>query len=537
MAPIERLLRNLTGSTTEWAAEWSHEITTEWTLPGLTISRTQRLAVLVLAIAGVSGVVYLATSWWFQRGDGEEEERQVGPADRLRVGVRHLIRYMRPILSKKQPATPPPSVKKYGMTAFFASKKKTTVKQGYRRLDDEHIDGSSYDILLRWAPPKPEECSDVQQQQREAHLRLIRERLFAWPKEPEKAGEFHVLRVGTVRPNNHPTLKAKELRIQRLLSRLATRDKMNNRLRQGAAKDLQRVKGEALTPATNAEERARTMIYFDEGLQPLDSSQGEQIFENSKDEWINGQPQLFTSMERLHLIRLVLETPVEEGGCGIDLIQAQHEKWFSIRAHHTAHEPLERRSPSLRAPPIAAGARAMPCLTLSVPASLDARFLPVRTIRPIRCVASMRVLRADPVHDPNRTRLSRPKGQEGDEGPNGKERSADEAAVDSTGTMFGRMRASTVDAVKRTVHTLLQKLRNLDAQQAGTLIKAWHRAPLTFIPSQPLEEIRDYFGVEMALYFAFFEFFTKRLLIPGIIGIVPMGGWVYYGTMDNARVA
>ena len=67
----------------------------------------------------------------------------------------------------------------------------------------------------------------------------------------------------------------------------------------------------------------------------------------------------------------------------------------------------------------------------------------------------------------------------------------------------------------------------------GRLIRLWYRAPFLVIPRPPLNDIRDYCGVEIAIYFAFLNHVTSQMLIPGTIGILPMMGWVYYGDMDN----
>ena len=40
-------------------------------------------------------------------------------------------------------------------------------------------------------------------------------------------------------------------------------------------------------------------------------------------------------------------------------------------------------------------------------------------------------------------------------------------------------------------------------------------------------------STQVALYFAFLECLTRWLVVPSLCGLVPMVGWVYYGTMDN----
>ena len=47
--------------------------------------------------------------------------------------------------------------------------------------------------------------------------------------------------------------------------------------------------------------------------------------------------------------------------------------------------------------------------------------------------------------------------------------------------------------------------------------KVWTKAKWSFLA--PVEEIRDYFGSEVAFYFAWLNFFTKLLLLPGLAGL------------------
>jgi hypothetical protein len=71
------------------------------------------------------------------------------------------------------------------------------------------------------------------------------------------------------------------------------------------------------------------------------------------------------------------------------------------------------------------------------------------------------------------------------------------------------------------------------ALQQGTLIDKWFYMPLSALPDQPLKDIRDYLGVECALYFAFIQFLASWMLVLGLLGIVPALGWVWFDTMDN----
>jgi hypothetical protein len=45
--------------------------------------------------------------------------------------------------------------------------------------------------------------------------------------------------------------------------------------------------------------------------------------------------------------------------------------------------------------------------------------------------------------------------------------------------------------------------------------------------------VRDYFGVEIGLYFAFLQSLAEWMLHAGIVGLAPMGGFLLYGTLDN----
>jgi len=53
-----------------------------------------------------------------------------------------------------------------------------------------------------------------------------------------------------------------------------------------------------------------------------------------------------------------------------------------------------------------------------------------------------------------------------------------------------------------------------------------------FTSSQPLERIRDYYGEEVAMYFAFLGFYTDCLRVPALLGLVAYVYQIMYGT-DN----
>ena len=50
---------------------------------------------------------------------------------------------------------------------------------------------------------------------------------------------------------------------------------------------------------------------------------------------------------------------------------------------------------------------------------------------------------------------------------------------------------------------------------------------------QPIEEIRDYFGEQIALYFAFIQTYTRSLIWPTVIGVATMVGHVQNGVEGN----
>ncbi|CAF5073378.1 unnamed protein product, partial [Rotaria sp. Silwood1] len=50
--------------------------------------------------------------------------------------------------------------------------------------------------------------------------------------------------------------------------------------------------------------------------------------------------------------------------------------------------------------------------------------------------------------------------------------------------------------------------------------------PHTFFKRQPIEDIRQYFGVKIALYFCWISFYTKALCFPAFYGIII---WFYTG--------
>ena len=50
---------------------------------------------------------------------------------------------------------------------------------------------------------------------------------------------------------------------------------------------------------------------------------------------------------------------------------------------------------------------------------------------------------------------------------------------------------------------------------------------------QPLNEIRDYFGDEVAMYFAWLEVYTRALVVPSVLGVVTLCWQIHKGNVDQ----
>ncbi len=235
----------------------------------------------------------------------------------------------------------------------------------------------------------------------------------------------------------------KEDRVQRLLRKLATHDGMNKRVLGSAEK----------------------WGPFEPFLHAPD------------DEWIaDDAPELFTSMERVHLIKLLLEAGIDEGGCEIDLLDMENSEVMYLVPIHDGlrtrtSDYKDDEADDVQAPSASTGGAAQPALAASAPSPARMRLR----------LAGLTVIAE------NARRL----------------------------VELGKLRAS--------MPHLLE----------GTLIQKWYRDDFVLLPNQPLDDIRDYLGEEAALYFLFLQHLTSWQCIPGFIGLVPIAGWVYYGTMDN----
>ena len=65
-----------------------------------------------------------------------------------------------------------------------------------------------------------------------------------------------------------------------------------------------------------------------------------------------------------------------------------------------------------------------------------------------------------------------------------------------------------------------------------------YKAPFTLLPLLPLDEIRDYFGTKVAMYFAFLQHLTRWLVLPTAFGtFVFIVGISAEGSFDNSYVA
>ena len=71
----------------------------------------------------------------------------------------------------------------------------------------------------------------------------------------------------------------------------------------------------------------------------------------------------------------------------------------------------------------------------------------------------------------------------------------------------------------------------LDARKP--LMDSWCLAPLRWWPDQPLDDIKDYFGERLTLYFAFVQHLTRALLLPSAVGAIVIGYGFMYGSVDN----
>jgi hypothetical protein len=67
----------------------------------------------------------------------------------------------------------------------------------------------------------------------------------------------------------------------------------------------------------------------------------------------------------------------------------------------------------------------------------------------------------------------------------------------------------------------------------SVLMAKWALKPLRVFPHQPLDDIRDYFGERIAMYFAFMQCLTRHLVAPSLAGVAVIVVGLYYGSADN----
>lgn len=385
--------------------------TTAWTTAWTDVEETRRLVTLLLAVVGSVAILWGGFAIWkcTRRKPEGSASLPLTWTEKLRMQLRVTTfwrqqppRAQRSDLENggSQQGTAP-----MGALAFFKSKAKEAKaarhQQSYKRLVEYEEVGRERrntsalrrprcDMLLMWKDDEGGEasgscgcCADdeaekqrMRKEKRKERLDLISERLFvygdpdarihflqggpakslrvttwAWTWKPwmwfRQAEKQCILKVSTVRPplDDTPDSLAKEVRIDRLFRRLATRDEMNKRLRNmDTTKRLQ-----PLTQSCCAEKKARTMLPFDERLQPMrddDPRLEHGVFKHApNDEKLEpDRAELFTSMERIRLLRLVLETPEADGGCEVDLGQAEEEGWFTVVPVHDGTRALDGTS-------------------------------------------------------------------------------------------------------------------------------------------------------------------------------------------------
>ena len=517
-------------------------------LPFLSLSATHRLTLLIVAVVAGGLLARCLIEVWRSRMAGVEDHDEaiddpatVPTPSSSRRAVRQAGRAVAATV-------------KFAIVKFFQQRK-------YARIGDESGEDKSAepsrrlrahcDLLLVWPS---EHLSPDEEKRRSRMFKLIKERLFVFrvfraddARTPE-AGclgtsppPAHLYGISTFRADDDDLSKLKAKRLHRLCCRVASSSRLLKWLRgtrpgarskeggkwrgrsaEAVWRELQMWRGgEPAEDVTNG--RTRTVQPFNEELQQhLDPcgddfetcKEDEQqrlqqrletlVFEHAPEsEWQSAHvPLLFNSMERLQLLKWILERPVELGGCAvevdggvIDLHKAASRGWFTVVP---LHDPRRTRTKNLpdEAP--------------------EEVVLPTAAAR-----ADNGRLRAD-THDVG--------GDIHDVGADFW--LAAERVRRATQDGLEMVAAHAAHAMSR-VSNRFRARRPRRKRDEGTLISGWLLQKVEVFPRQPLDDIRDYVGVEIALYFAFLEFVVTWTLIPGLVGLLPMLGWVWYDRLDN----
>lgn len=574
------------------AVGYAH-VASEWTIPGLTIGRTHRLLTL-LAVLALFGLVWVCamhryskrlTDVWYK------PRIQMQTLRLFKQTAKQLLPHPQqaPPPPPRRPNEPPPPA---SMAAFFSRKprknKRVIVQpapapafatrsapeqQGYAPLLDDTDELSSFtaatrhdemrdkaaeqqddmaamrrplnDMIMVW-PVQLEPKDDEAEKERQRMLDLVSERLFVQKLEEPPVGAVEsccssgdaaprtIIYKLSMRPfNDDDEGRLKARRIQRLFCRLATRERMPKQLRKEAwldkdawhafgqwdpkrsekwvdeAGESNESRGYPSVPPSD-ELKPRHIVPFDERLQPFidpcpkykagtrdreDRIELKNlVFEPAPlDEWVSHDIELFTSRERIHLMFLMLQERVDKGGCGINVHRAEEKKWFTAVPIHDGNRTKTKSYP-------------------------DAEDSPAES----RIESRVRA---------GESRIERVQA--------------------GTKEIVGRVRTMTVDFVQHVAQEGSERLANaLKEEKLSAKVRALFRTTkridevyegtlmLTFAyrgggSAVPLDDVRDYFGVEIALYFAFLEFLSDYMVWLGPLGLVPMLGWVIYDTLDN----
>ena len=292
-----------------------------------------------------------------------------------------------------------------------------------------------------------------------------------------RRSRVRVLLLETIPSND----AARTLAMNMLLAKTADDLRLRKRIH------LERLSDDALVAAGVG---PRSVQIFEQSLQACFRPPRDQL-----DEWTAQEREqladslLFTSMERIRLLTHIIERPESEGGCGLgSLGDLCLRRVFG--AVVAVHDPL-RTGDGLDGPRSLSDAAALLRLKAALPAQ----------------------------------------GR-----PAGRAAFGKRALSMSTGLISELLLPlMQMQRVTRDAYLLLAGNR-----VRGTLMSSWAKTTLheffarsSWLPDQPLDDIRDYLGEEIAFYFAFLQSLTWALLAPAVFGILPMAYGLYRGSMDN----